>query len=253
MRKKILVVSHERSGTHFLINTIAQSFNYDPQQIDIVNRQAIVRWDDRESGMQWLQGYRGRFVPNVFKSHHAYSLLAPYLSELLGEFTIFYIQRDGRDVMTSFWTYLHKVRPGWGPTTATVGEFMRATSIGASTQFQATRRRRTMLRRWVEHVEGWNANRQGLPVKYFAYEALHEQHGQVIDRLADILEEAPVSRDRPGLQSNSVLPWRGEIGTWREFFTEADITYFGRHTKGMRDRPALTIPHRSFLRWLGLR
>jgi hypothetical protein len=231
-RKKILVVSHERSGTHFLINTIAQCFNYDPQQIDLINRQGVVQWDDPASVKRWFQQYQGSFVPNVFKSHHAYPLLADFLSDLADEFTVFYIRRDGRDVMTSFWVYLNKIGPGWGPKTATVGEFMRATSVGRSIQFQATRRRITMLKRWIEHVEGWTANRLSLPIHYISYEALNGQHNKVVDMLAEVLDEPPISRDRPDLRSPlAVLPWRGQVGTWREFFTEEDISYFDHHVR----------------------
>lgn len=251
MRSKVLVVSHERSGTHFLINTIARSFGYDPRQIDIVNRHGVVRWDDPASGRRWLEQYRGRFVPNIFKSHHAYPLLAPYLAELGSEFTVFYVHRDGRDVMTSFWVYFHKIGPGWGPKTATVGEFMRSMSVGRSTQFQATSRPITMLRRWAEHVEGWKANRHGLKVHYTTYESLHERHDQVIGEIADALREAPSSHERPGLAANTVLPWRGEIGTWRAFFSEADRAYFERHTRRLRKQLARPGGTRWPLRWRG--
>lgn len=237
MRNKVLVVSHERSGTHFLINTIARSFGYDPQQIDIVNRHGVVRWDERASGRRWLEQYRGHFVPNIFKSHHAYPVLAPYLAEFGSEFTVFYVHREGRDVMTSFWVYCRKIGPGWGPRTATVGEFMRSISTGRSTQFQATGRPITMLRRWAKHVNGWRANRRGLKINYITYESLHEKHDHVISEIANALQQAPSSRDRPTLEANTVLPWRGEIGAWRMFFSETDNAYFERHTKRLLTRP----------------
>jgi len=65
MRKKVLVLSHERSGTHFLINTIAQCFNYLPQQIDLDNSQNI-NWGNPEMASKWMQQFQGRFVANIF-------------------------------------------------------------------------------------------------------------------------------------------------------------------------------------------
>jgi Sulfotransferase domain len=233
MRKKILVISHERSGTHFLINTIAQCFNYLPQQIDLDNSQNI-NWGNPETAKHWMQQFQGRFVANIFKSHHACPILSPLLPGLLEEFQIFYIQRDGRDVMTSFWIYLNRLAPGWGPRTRTIGEFMRATATGGITQYQTTQHEMTMLQRWVAHVEGWNQSY--LPIHHVTYEELHTRHGEVLERIAGILEQPVVSNSRPTLDAPSSLPWKGTIGAWKEFFTAADSAYFYQHTK--RIRPA---------------
>ena len=176
MRKKILVISHERSGTHFLINTIAQCFNYLPQQIDLDNSQNI-NWGNPDIAKNWMQQFQGRFVAKIFKSHHANPVLSHLLPELQNEYQVFYIQRDGRDVMTSFWIYLNRLAPGWGPRARTVGEFMRATAAGGITQYQATQKHMTMLQRWATHVEGWN--QLDLPIHYVTYEDLQNHHQRV--------------------------------------------------------------------------
>ena len=67
MRKKVLVISHERSGTHFLINSIAQCFGYDHKEIPLVHTQGV-SWRDPQAFRNWMAQYQGRFVPNVFKS-----------------------------------------------------------------------------------------------------------------------------------------------------------------------------------------
>jgi len=230
MRKKILVISHERSGTHFLINTIAQCFDYLPQQIDLDNSQGI-DWSNPAMASNWMRQFQGRFVPNIFKSHHACPLLALLLPELLHEYRIFYIQRDGRDVMTSFWIYLNRLAPGWGPRTRTIGEFMRTTAAGGITQYQTTQHEMTMLQRWVEHVAGWNQSE--LPVHYVTYEELHTHHDDVLERIAGILGQPVVSKSRPTLDAPSSLPWKGTIGAWKEFFTAADSAYFDQNTNGL--------------------
>ena len=228
MRKKILVISHERSGTHFLINTIAQNFDYLPQQIDLDNSQNI-DWHNPAMASKWMRQFQGRFVANIFKSHHSYPYLAPLLPDLLDEFRIFYIQRDGRDVMTSFWFYLNRLAPGWGPRTHTVGEFMRSTAAGGITQYQTKQQHMTMLQRWVEHVEGWT--QLDLPIHYVTYEDLHTHYDNMLERIAGILEQPVISSARPTLESPSSLPWKGTIGTWKEFFTKTDREYFEQSTK----------------------
>jgi sulfotransferase family protein len=231
MRKKILVVSHERSGTHFLINTIMQSFGGLLGWIDLDEKHGV-NWRHPQMARDWLAQFKGQSVPAVFKSHHAFPLLAPVVAQELGEFFVFYVQRDGRDVMTSFWMYLNRLEADWGPKTATVGEFMRAPARGSITQYQTSDAPITMLQRWVDHVAGWS--RADFPVHRVSYESLHEQHGKVVDRIATILGEQPISRVRPALDAPSILPWRGKVGTWRDFFTAADSDYFERNTKGLR-------------------
>jgi len=230
MRKKILVVSHERSGTHFLMNTITRCFGELLGWIDLDDKHGV-NWRDPEMARAWLAQFKGQFVPALFKSHHALPLLAPVIGQELDEYIVFYVQRDGRDVMTSFWIYLNRLVDDWGPKTATVGEFMRAPSRGVITQYQSDERI-TMLQRWVDHVAGWN--RADFLVHRVSYESLHAQHDAVVDRIAAILEQPPVTRARPGLDAPSILPWRGKVGTWREFFTAADSDYFERNTKRLR-------------------
>ena len=177
----------------------------------------------------WMRQFQRRYVANIFKSHHAAPLLAPLLPGLLDEYKIFYIQRDGRDVMTSFWIYLNRLAPGWGPRTRTVGEFMRATAAGGISQYQPAQQHMTMLQRWATHVAGWSQSE--LPVHYLTYEELHTHHDDVLERIAGILEQPVVSKSRPTLDAPSSLPWKGTIGAWKEFFTAADREYFDRHTK----------------------
>ena len=226
MRKKILVISHERSGTHFLINTIARYFDYLPQQIDLDNSQNI-DWRNPEMARHWLQQFQGHFVANIFKSHHSLPLLTPLLPDLQEEFHVFYIQRDGRDVMTSFWTYLNRLAPGWGPRTATVGEFMRAPAIGGITQYQHKLQGVPMLQRWIDHVTEWQA--AGPPVHYIRYEDLHMNFNTVVEELTDILQQPAKPATRPTLNDPSSLPWKGRVGSWQEYFSDEDVDYYNDH------------------------
>ncbi len=234
MKKNILVISHERSGTHFLINTIAQSFGYHPEQIDLDNSQNI-DWKNTAMVKQWMQQFHNNSTPGIFKSHHSYAFLAPLLPQLVDEFHVFYITRDGRDVMTSFWVYLNRLAPGWGPRTATVGEFMRCKASGGITQYQYHQNNITMLQRWVEHTRDWKNMASG--IHYIEYETLHARFDTTVDRIADVLEQNAITVAQPSLSAPSSLPWKGSVGTWREYFTEADAHYFNLHAPTQTPQP----------------
>jgi hypothetical protein len=224
-KNKILVASHERSGTHFLINAIAANFGYDTAQIDL-DLSTGFSLKDPEAAHASLAQYRGRRLPRIFKSHHGYPLLRHLAQDLLEEFHLFYIVRDGRDVMTSFWRYLNSLAPGWGPRSESVGDFMRATPAGGIMQYQH-RRSPTMLQRWIDNTASWSAT--DLPVAIITYEGLHRDFNAVMARIAGILGKPPVIVARPDLEAPSSLPWKGIVGNWRTYFTDEDIVYFESH------------------------
>jgi len=237
MRKKVLIISHERSGTHLLINTIAQSFGYSPQQIDVF-KGFQSNWKDAAVARQWMQPFYGTFTPRIFKSHHSRAFLAPLLPELSEEFHIFYISRDGRDVMTSFWVWLHRLQAGWGPQTATVGEFMRTKATGKITQYQYYENSVTMLQRWVEHTREWKKHRAG--IHFVTYEDLLDQFDQSLERISEIIGQPASARTLPSLDVPSSLPWKGVIGSWKSYFTPDDERYFDLHTQ-----PETAIPEKE--------
>jgi hypothetical protein len=225
MEKKLLVVSHERSGTHFLINSIALNFGYDANQIDLAISDGF---DPRQSDQadRWLARFKGNYVTSIFKSHHDSTLLIPILTPYLNEFQVIYIYRDGRDVMTSFWRYLNRLRAGWGPQVPSPGDFIRAAPTGGILQYQ-TNSCENMLARWIRHVSDWlDAD---IAVHFVSYELLHQQFEVTLSEIGRVLQKRPSGFIRPGLDSPASLPWRGEIGSWRTCWTADDEVMFEDH------------------------
>ena len=126
MLKKAIVVSHERSGTHFLLNTLAANFGY----------KACPLWNlDDETGLNVFdpsavqQALLDDFAPgkaNLVKSHHPVECFQPILPALLARFWILYIYRDPRDVMVSFCEHLRNLPYHGGPKVAEAGALLRA-------------------------------------------------------------------------------------------------------------------------------
>ena len=92
-----LVLSHERSGTHFLMNTLALNFGYRPYT-DLDERPGF----DPRSTPQALEFLLAQWpAQTVLKSHHQAELI-PALPLLAKAFAIFYVMRDPRDALLSF-------------------------------------------------------------------------------------------------------------------------------------------------------
>lgn len=184
-RPSVIVVSHERSGTHFLMNTLGRSFGYDaglfvnfdytPVNINYFHPQGV------------LKALRSVPLGHLVKAHHAVEFFDGILDELLQSAVILYIHRDPVDVMISTWRYVH----GWdwreGPAVIDPGAFARAEPEGHMLRYQM-RQKRSMLVRWADHVDGWldaAGNRERLHV--VAYERLRDRYAETVEGLSPLL------------------------------------------------------------------
>jgi hypothetical protein len=95
-RKKALVVSHERSGTHFLMNTLAANFGYVARPWLNFDFELGLNFHAPSALRAFFGGLHGRPVLNVVKSHHAAGFYAEILGDLLEQFHVFYVVRDPR-------------------------------------------------------------------------------------------------------------------------------------------------------------
>jgi Sulfotransferase domain len=221
-----LVISHERSGTHFLMNTLALNFGYRPF-VDLDERPDF----NPRSTPQLLAFLLAGWPPQmVLKSHHPADLLPP-LALLAEVFEVFYVLRDPRDVLLSFWRYVSAVNASGldgGPQVATLGEFLRAAPAGSMLRYQR-RPASTMVERWRLHVEGWTAAAERLPgrLKLVRYDDLDERFAATVARLADALGCSVGEARRPSHHENVVLAGPGGSGRHRALLTAEDQAFVG--------------------------
>lgn len=208
--KPILVISHERSGTHFLINTLAFNFGYPERPVNV---------PQNEPQASFFEEYRNSLV--VLKSHHHLKLLP---LEVLKYFYVFYVLRDGRDVMTSCWTYFNRSPKEIFPHTKTVGDLLRMDVSSWPFSLGYSPPSRNLAERWANHVESWYSV-PGLCLVRFEDLLLHFE--DTVSRLSRFIQ-LPTTKPlrKPTLQDFCVAPWRGTIGTWKEFFTTEDLNFF---------------------------
>ena len=116
--KKLLVASHERSGTHFLINSIANnsgglygSPNIQNPSKDIYHGGPYNNPQEyKEYVYAYLSSYSGVSESKIFKTHHKAEFFKEYITELKKEYHILYIQRNPLDVLTSLYYYYKNCR-----------------------------------------------------------------------------------------------------------------------------------------------
>jgi len=239
----VLVVSHERSGTHLLIDLLRRN-------IPVCRARPALGRNPHD----WLYfsldrlntGHR-RAVPTAFadaalaraprpllKSHAlpGFAGVRPdaraWLDDTLGRTTTLYVLRDGRAVMPSFHRHRMAMDPG---TPLEFSRFLRTPIKG-----------RTPPRAWAAHVNAWTA-RAGVQVVRF--EEMTGEPAAALGRLAAILGETADPAVRDALPPRGASPWAARVARltgrlkssnlvevggrtprWAEVFTGEDRAFF---------------------------
>ncbi len=226
-RRKALVVSHERSGTHFLMNTLAENFGYIARPWVNFDFNLTINFHSPEAIGSFFGFMRGKPVLNIVKSHHPFAFFDAVIEEILDEFHVFYIHRDPRDVMVSFWNLVRRFKWDEGPKTGSVGEFMRASPRGAILRYQKEQVP-TLLDRWKAHVEGWACDapaavRERLII--VRYEDLNSDFEATVRAIGERMGITCADAVRPAVGHNVVVPGKGEVGGHRALFTPEDHAF----------------------------
>ncbi len=226
-RTKVFVFSHERSGTHFLMNALARGFGYiSNPQIDFDYGQANINFFYPLSIRQYLSTFKGHSVANTFKSHHSFDFLSENIVEVFEEFHVFYVYRDPIDVMVSLWRFIKKWDWHEGPKVDELADFIRTPPSGHMMRYQMYQQP-TLLKRWEHHVRGWVLD---LPEAvrersiYIRFEDLLDRYAETLQGISGHLDREPLSLDKPGLE-NTVMPFQGRSGYRDEYYTAADLAY----------------------------
>lgn len=232
-RKKAIVVSHERSGTHFLMNTLARNLGYISSpwvNYDFVTGMNLY---SSNHALMFFRHVHGKSLLNIVKIHHQASFFSEIIDYIMDQFHIFYIYRDPRDVMVSFWRLIQTNKWEAGPVAATPGKFMRMAPRGALLRYQMEQAP-TLLHRWKSHVEGWadmSAASGDQKIIMVRYEDLNLRFDETVERLGQTTGRSVTSPARPDTAGSVINPGQGKVGSFRELFT-ADDCAFVRDTVG---------------------
>ena len=210
--KNILVCSHQRSGTHFLINSIAINLDWTCDWLDVPPTTDTAR----------LKKFFEDVKPQnkVFKSHHQFDCFSECWDIIKDKFDVFYIYRDGRDVLTSMFFY-YVLKQRW-VRARNVGEYMRLNPQVYNYDYRySIIKSDNHVDRWVNHVEDW-LNRD---VCYITYEKLSRAFPGTISDISSYLKR-PMKTEKPGLNHRAVHARKGIIGDYKKHFNQRDLDYF---------------------------
>jgi hypothetical protein len=204
-RPAVMVVSHERSGTHFLMNSLARGFGYASRPwIDLDYHHLPLNFHYPPSIAAALEMLAAERIASVVKSHHVVNFFDGVLDRVLDRIVIFYIHRDPVDVMLSFWRFIHRWQWHEGPKCVDPVAFAAAQPEGQLMRYQ-THQCRNMLDRWGKHVMGWHEAAQYRPrLRLVPYAALRDNYGTTISSFSDLLGRSATDLTSPSPNDNVI-------------------------------------------------
>lgn len=214
MKPSILVVSHERSGTHYLINSIAKNFGYSHRPDSILGSPSML--------LSRIREFHGN--ETIFKCHHQHQFLAPIMGEINKLVKVIYIRRNGRDTLTSCFHYMKANRTiGCFPKTKSFTEFIHEKPyLYPFDACYTIEKSSNMPERWARHVKGWMHN-----AFYVRFEEMKNSFEQAMCRIARYIgldHKGPWVE--PTILDFGVNNRKGIIGDYVNVFSPEDIGFF---------------------------
>ncbi len=208
-RPAVMVVSHERSGTHFLMNSLAACYGYVSRPwINFDNpTKSVLELYSREEIRKILLEMTDRPMANIVKSHHTADFFTGELEAIAKRYVIFVIYRDPVSVMLSYWRFMHRFQESVnaGPRVGDPLTFAQAKPFGRMLRYQS-QSCDTILDRWVYHVKSWQTVAPDFPnIQLVCYEDLDLNYETTMKSFAALLGREPQSFTRPS-RNHMVIP-----------------------------------------------
>jgi hypothetical protein len=205
-RPVAMVVGHERSGVHFLMNALAACYEHvSLPHVDFDRHAFNINYFYPPEITRTLLGViAARPLANVVKSHHAADFFDGQLPQISERFVLFYVYRDPVAVLSSFWRFIQKWQWTDGPKRDDPVAFAAAEPCGQMMRYQV-RQHPSLMLRWAAHVEGWLNAAQATPrIIPVRYEDLDSQYEDTLCSFANCLGRQPSAVVRPPRDRNFI-------------------------------------------------
>ena len=194
--KKILCVcSHERSGTHFMMNSISGCTEYTVNpflNFDYMPLGSFVNFFSKESINKFLFSLKkisnnesnNLCVNSIIKSHFPLSLMDPNKNLC----KVIYIYRNPEEVFFSYWKFLHRWNWLEGPKLSSPLELIKTNPKGQSQRYQIENYT-NYFARWSSHIiDAKNSARNSSNIVLVNYSELENNFETTIEYICEKLK-----------------------------------------------------------------
>ena len=166
--KPLLVITHERSGTHLLINLINYNKNGEFLTIGVIPNGIPHTLENYKFHVYKSLVIRSYIDDCVCKSHHQVEFMEEHLDFIFEKYNVIYLKRDFKDVIISYYNFIEfsdKKLPNFEDWI-----FMKPDDIGKkylhtdSTDPHVIIEPNNYIDRWKIHIDGWMKYKDNLLV-----------------------------------------------------------------------------------------
>ena len=202
----VFICSHERSGTHFLMNSLGENSNYDSENFtnfDYLPLGDIINFYSASSVKNFLRTLTNLqldgkkvYCNSILKSHHSVGFFQSLMG--LENIKFLYICRDPVETLISFWRLLHSLEWNEGLKAKSPLDLARAIPSGQLTRYQ-WKQENTHFSRWANHVNDWlNASKINSSIKFLNYRNLNTDFEKEIEEVLSFCKVRPTKlKKRP--------------------------------------------------------
>ncbi len=211
--EQLMVCSHERSGTHFTMNTIDIASHYCSNpwlNYDLSPLGAKVNFFSPVSTSNFIKELSDLKIngtstcnASILKSHFPISHLGENASDL--PLKIVYTWRDPAETIVSLWKFMHRWDWDEGPKTETPLELATARPSGQSQRYQASNYK-DYFERWAAHViDGITYCKKNPKAHSISYKQLLTAHTSTTENLCNSLDIQTLHKPRLPSKSKDVI------------------------------------------------
>lgn len=243
--KKVLVASFQRSGTHFLINTLASNFaGIEDGWVDVVHAEDNKWVKGLKPGNlcekireQLIEVYPDSEIRQCVKTHFQAYFFERIMDQLRERYELLYIVRDPRDTIAACYNYYNKTNYEVFVRESDFSKFLRAELWDVRTETQPYSysyvKPKNILDKWQKHLLSWLPYRDN-GVTFVHFSDLKNDLKGVIEEIEkktslrrqnESVTEVTIAdtRYRPDFDDSSLE--RGRIGAWRNYFKPEDLKF----------------------------
>lgn len=187
---QLLISSHERSGTHFLMNSIDSSFKHYSSKkfinFDYNRLGSFINFHSKTNLENFfLNLYKNKNV-SIYKSHFNASFFANFDDNVIKKIKFIYIYRNLIQTMKSFWIYINNVEWNEGPKNNIFSKFCFEKPSGQLIRYSNIIAD-NLIERYFYNLKSWIEFSDKQNILFINYKDLDENYENTINKISEHL------------------------------------------------------------------
>ena len=190
LKDQLLVTSHERSGTHFLMNSIDSSFKYYSSKnfinFDYQRLGSFLNFHSNKQLEDFFMNFYKNKNASIFKSHFNASFFENLNKDVIKKMKFIYIYRNLIQTMKSFWVFINNVKWNEGPKNNIFSEFCFEKPRGQLIRYDNFIGN-NLIERYYYNLKSWIEFSNKHSVLLINYNDLNKNYEKNLDKISEYI------------------------------------------------------------------